>query len=96
MLKSFKLQTTAKMNDNFVLISSLQEKINTLQDENEKLTKKLQETEVFIEKKMQIETENESLKEKVDYLMYEANYKTKELDSSKTAVNLFKQLLKYI
>ena len=84
------------MNDNFVLISSLQEKINTLQDENEKLTKKLQETEVFIEKKMQIETENESLKEKVDYLMYEANYKTKELDSSKTAVNLFKQLLKYI
>ena len=84
------------MNDNFVLISSLQEKINTLQDENEKLTKKLQETEVFIEKKMQIETENESLKEKVDYLMYEANYKTKELDSTKTAVNLFKQLLKYI
>ena len=84
------------MNDQYSLISSLQEKINILQNNNIKIEKKLKETEICLQNKMQFENENEKLKERVEYLLYENNLKTKELDSLKTAVNLFKQLLKFI
>lgn len=78
-----------KMDEHYSLITLLQEKINTLQDENQKLEEKLEE-------KLKILRENDNFKEKIDYLIYENNQKTKEIDSCKTAINLFKQLVKYI
>ena len=45
---------------------------------------------------MQIESENETLKERINFLIYDNSEKTKEIETCKTALNLFKQLLKYI
>lgn len=84
------------MDDNYTLVSLLQEKFNSLKDENKKLQSKIEETQYFFEKKIEIENENETLKERINFLIFENSEKTKEIESCKTAINLFKKLLKYI
>ena len=39
------------MDDNYTLVSLLQEKFNSLKDENKKLQSKIEETQYFFEKK---------------------------------------------
>ena len=82
--------------ENNTFISLLQEKINGLQNENQKLKLKLEKCEHSFEKIIKIENENETLKERINFLIYENSEKTKEIESCKTALNLFKQLFKYI
>ena len=84
------------MDDNYTLVSLLQEKFNSLKDENKKLQSKIEETQYFFERKIEIENENETLKERINFLIFENSEKTKEIESCKTAINLFKKLLKYI
>ena len=84
------------MDNIYTFISSLQEKIHCLENENKKLKTKLEESKYNFEKKMQIESENETLQERINFLIYDNSEKTKEIETCKTALNLFKQLLKYI